>query len=266
MKMNAHNDTLKRGIHPELEGKSTHRSRPPRTVPRPPSSVIRSFHSGPRPHPPRRPHPPLLVSSSSSYLILALALSALLSPPPSAASLPKGPCQYSLLPPLPPPPAAPFLCLISLSSSSSLFSSSQSEGAVLGVTLWPLVLLSAPTTAFPLPLPPLASPTTALPSNCAHHGVPSATLGLALDLGGAHTTPHHGACDSALAPTTALPTLPLTMALTTALWRGRRRRGGRCLAGAHGMHMTARGMPSCCSQTSIDGPKSALAPDGAGGA
>ena len=176
------------------------------------------------------------------------------------------PCQYSLLPPLPPPPAAPFLCLISLSSSSSLFSSSQSEGAVLGVTLWPLVLLSAPTTAFPLPLPPLASPTTALPSNCAHHGVPSATLGLTLDLGGAHTTPHHGAYDSALVPTTALPTLPLTMALTTALGRGRRRRGGRCLGGAHGMLMTARGMPSCCSQTSIDGPESALAPDGAGGA
>ena len=88
MKMNAHNETRARGIHPELEGKSTHRSRPLRTVPRPPSSVIRSFHSGPRPHPPRRPHPPLLVSSSSSYLILALALSALLSPPPSAASLP----------------------------------------------------------------------------------------------------------------------------------------------------------------------------------
>jgi hypothetical protein len=106
------------------------------------------------------------------------------------------PCQCSLLPPLPPPPAAPFLCLISLSSSSSLYSSSQSEGAVLGVTLWPLVLLSAPTTAFPLPLPPLASPTTALPSDCAHHG-------------GAHTTPHHGAHDSALArettPWWALP-------------------------------------------------------------
>lgn len=135
------------------------------------------------------------------------------------------PCQCSLLPPLPPPPAAPFLCLISVSSSSSLYSSSQSEGAVLGVTLWPLVLLSAPTTAFPLPLPPLASPSTS-----------------------------------------AAPTLPLTMALTTALSRGRRRRGGRCLGGAHGMHMTARGMPSCCSQTSIDGPESALAPDGAGGA
>ena len=44
------------------------------------------------------------------------------------------PCQCSLLPPLPPPPAAPFLCLISLSSSSSLYSSSQSEGAVLGAS------------------------------------------------------------------------------------------------------------------------------------
>jgi len=135
------------------------------------------------------------------------------------------PCQCSLLPPLPPPPAAPFLCLISLSSSSSLYSSSQSEGAVLGVTLWPLVLLTAPITAFPLPLPPLASPSTS-----------------------------------------AAPTLPLTMALTTALSRGRRRRGGHRLGGAHGMRMTARGMPSCCSQTSIDGPESALAPDGAGGA
>lgn len=90
------------------------------------------------------------------------------------------PCQCSLLPPLPPPPAAPFLCLISLSSSSSLYSSSQSEGAVLGVTLWPLVLLTAPITAFPLP--PLASPSTS-----------------------------------------AAPTLPLTMALTTALWRPPRR-------------------------------------------
>ena len=110
-------------------------------------------------------------------------------------------------------------------SSSSLYSSSQSRGAVLGVTSWPLVLLSAPTTAFPLPLPPLASPSTS-----------------------------------------AAPSLPLTMALTTALWRGRRRRGGRCLGGAHGMRMTARGMPPCCSQTSIDGPESALVPDGAGGA
>jgi hypothetical protein len=44
------------------------------------------------------------------------------------------PCQCSLLPPLPPPPAAPFLCLISLSSSSSLYSSSQSRGAVLGLS------------------------------------------------------------------------------------------------------------------------------------
>jgi len=157
MKMNAHNDTRERGIHPELEGKSTHRSRPPRTVPRPPSSVIRSFHSGPRPHPPCRPRPPppLLVSSSSSYLILAL--SALLSPLKVAAAI--GCLLAAALRPLPPPPAAPFLCLISLSSSSSLYSSSQSRGAVLGVTLWPLVLLSAP----PLPLPPLG---------LAHHGAP----------------------------------------------------------------------------------------------
>ena len=48
-------------------------------------------------------------------------------------------------------------------------------------------------------------------SVCAHHGVPSATaaLGLALDLGGALTTPHHGAHDSARArettPWWALP-------------------------------------------------------------
>ena len=238
MKMNAHNDTLKRGIHPELEGKSTHRSRPPRTVPRPPSSVIRSFHSGPRPHPPRRPHPPLLVSSSSSYLILALALSALLSPPPSAASL-------------------PMLLAAALTAAT---------GRALLMLDQPILLVVALLLLTVRRRRPGRHLMAACASDCAHHGVPSATLGLALDLGGAHTTPHHGAYDSALAPTTALPTLPLTMALTTALWRGRRRRGGRCLAGAHGMHMTARGMPSCCSQTSIDGPESALAPDGAGGA
>jgi hypothetical protein len=179
MKMNAHNETRARGIHPELEGKSTHRSR----TPRPPSSVIRSFHSGPRPRPPRRPHPPLLVSSSSSYLILALALSALLSPPPSAASL-------------------PMLLAAALTAATGRALLMLDQRILLVVALLLFTVRRRR---------PGRHLMAACASVCAHHGVPSATatLGLALDLGGAHTTPHHGAHDSAFArettPWWALP-------------------------------------------------------------